>query len=119
MSYAVRNDKQGWRAVSGPNDVLQGEWYSITLPPDPVPLPPTTDVLAADARKERDQRLTNAASRMGPLQDAVDEKIATDEEVSLLKLWKQYRIVLNRIDKQAGFPKMIDWPVAPDEVEPA
>lgn len=30
MSYAVRKDKQGWRAVNGPEDVLPGEYYSKT-----------------------------------------------------------------------------------------
>lgn len=38
MSYAVRNDKQGWRAVSGPDDVSADEWYSVDTPPDPIPL---------------------------------------------------------------------------------
>ena len=28
MSYAIRNDRQGWRAVQGPEDVLSGEYYS-------------------------------------------------------------------------------------------
>lgn len=38
MSYAVRNDKQGWRAVSGPDDVSADEWYSVDTPPDPAPV---------------------------------------------------------------------------------
>lgn len=28
MGYAIRNDKQGWRAVGGVDDVLEGEYYS-------------------------------------------------------------------------------------------
>lgn len=35
MSYAIRNDGQGWRAVNGPEDVEQEETYS-----DMQPLPP-------------------------------------------------------------------------------
>ncbi|MDD2054911.1 phage tail assembly chaperone [Pseudomonas putida] len=38
MSYAVRNDGQGWRAVSGPDDVGTDERYSADIPSDPVPL---------------------------------------------------------------------------------
>lgn len=30
MSYAIRNDKQGWRAVNGPDDVGPDEYYSET-----------------------------------------------------------------------------------------
>ena len=38
MSYAVRKDGQGWRAVNGPDDVGPDETFSAT-PPDPVPEP--------------------------------------------------------------------------------
>lgn len=30
MSYAVRNDKQGFRAVSGPDEVQEDEYYSVS-----------------------------------------------------------------------------------------
>lgn len=32
MSYALRNDGQGFRAVSGPDEVATGETFSATLP---------------------------------------------------------------------------------------
>lgn len=39
MSYAIRNDKKGFRAVGGPDDVGPDEYYSETpieiLPPAP------------------------------------------------------------------------------------
>lgn len=28
MSYAIRSDNQGWRSVSGPDEVLSDEYYS-------------------------------------------------------------------------------------------
>ena len=34
MSYAVRNDGQGWRAISAPADVGDSEFYSSTQPAD-------------------------------------------------------------------------------------
>lgn len=40
MSYAIRNDKQGWRAVNGPDDVGADEYYS-EAPIEVVPLPLT------------------------------------------------------------------------------
>ncbi|WP_224795477.1 phage tail assembly chaperone [Pseudomonas fluorescens] len=30
-----------------------------------------------------------------------------------LKRWKQYRVALNRIEQQMGFPVTVDWPTAP------
>lgn len=51
MSYAVRNDQRGYRAVSGPDDVVEGEYYSET---EPVLAPGITpDVVDA----ERDRRI--------------------------------------------------------------
>lgn len=43
MSYAVRNDGLGWRAVSGPDDVDPNESYSLD---QPEPIQPTTSELA-------------------------------------------------------------------------
>ena len=114
MSYAVRNDKQGWRAVNSPADVGLDEWFSVDVPPDPIPLPPVAAELAVAAKETRDQLLASAANRMGPFQDAIDENTATEAEVAMLKLWKQYRIALNRIEQQEGFPATITWPVAPE-----
>lgn len=114
MSYAVRNDGQGWRAVANLTDVGLDEWFCLDSPPDLVPLQPTVVEMAAAAVGRRDQLLGIAANRMGPLQDAIDEKTATEEEAASLKSWRQYRIALNRIDQQVGFPVNIEWPVPPD-----
>lgn len=112
--YAVRSDGHGWRAVGTPEDVAVDEWYSSDTPPDPVPPPPSVEDLSVLAKEQRDQLLVTAASRMGPLQDAFDEDVSTAHELARLKLWRQYRIALNRIDQQEGFPATITWPVAPE-----
>lgn len=114
MSYAVRNDGQGWRAVSSPDDVAPDEWYSEVQPPDPIPLPPTIDEIIASVKRARDDALTLAAIRIAPLQDAVDLDEATPGDLASLKLWKQYRIAVNRVDQQAGYPTEIDWPESPE-----
>lgn len=54
MSYAIRNDGQGWRAVNGPDDVGPDETYSETQP-----IPSANQIKAHkwDAIKaERDRR---------------------------------------------------------------
>ena len=116
FGFAVRNDKQGCRAVSGADEVGPDELFSTEILPDPVPVPPTAEELATTAKEKRDQLLATAANRMGPLQDAVDTGQATDKEASRLVLWKGYRIDLNRIEAQETFPNNIQWPVSPDEI---
>lgn len=55
--------------------------------------------------------MRQASEAIAPLQDAVDFDMATDEEVSLLKKWKLYRIAVNRID--ANTADEITWPDQP------
>ena len=116
FGFAVRNDKQGCRSVSGVGEVGLDEFFSFEILRDPVALPPTTEELAVRAQEQRDQLLAIAANRMGPLQDAVDTDQATAEEAARLVLWKHYRIDLNRIEQQEGFPVNVQWPVSPDEL---
>ncbi|MCW2272360.1 tail fiber assembly protein [Pseudomonas sp. JUb96] len=55
----------------------------------------------------------SADAAIAPLQDAVDIDEATEAEVIALKAWKKYRVALNRLPEQAGYPDTIDWPVPP------
>lgn len=71
------------------------------------------EAIIAQAHADRDRLLGVAAIRIAPLQDAVDGDEATDAEIVLLKKWKQYRIAVNRINQQPGFPRNITWPVEP------
>ena len=54
-----------------------------------------------------------ADSAIAPLQDAVDIDDATVQEEALLKLWKKYRVALNRLPDQPGYPITIEWPIQP------
>ncbi|MNT69969.1 Caudovirales tail fiber assembly protein [compost metagenome] len=65
--------------------------------------------MATNAAK-RDSFLRDAATRIAPLQDAVDLGVATPAEQSALLSWKQYRVALNRLDLSAS---TIDWPAEP------
>lgn len=65
------------------------------------------------AESTRDQLLSIAALRIAPLQDAADLKSATHDETEALALWKQYRVDLNRVQKQKGYPIAIKWPDMP------
>lgn len=70
---------------------------------------PPIDPIAA-ATGERDRLLALAAIRIAPLQDAVDLDEATTADVALLKLWKQYRVTVNRVDLTQFSPT---WPPQP------
>ncbi len=43
MSYAVRNDGAGWRAVDGPDDCAPDETWSATQPEVTAPMPDVVD----------------------------------------------------------------------------
>ncbi|AZC22919.1 tail fiber assembly protein [Pseudomonas sessilinigenes] len=118
MSYAVRKDGQGFRAIDGPEDIESHETYYEGVPPTPIALPLSAGEAANRAREAREQLLSVAANRMGPLQDAVERNKATPDEVRMLDMWKDYRIELNRIELQQGFPSSIVWPPVPGEQTP-
>ncbi|MCO7612858.1 tail fiber assembly protein [Pseudomonas chlororaphis] len=111
MSYAISNNMQSCRAINRAEDVADDEHFSVT----PLPVAPTAVELAALATNKRDGLLATAATKIGPLQDAVELDLATDSEVELLKLWKRYRVELNRIEQQEDFPAKIEWPTPPDQ----
>lgn len=54
-----------------------------------------------------------ADQAIAPLQDAVDLDEATEAEALRLKEWKRYRVALNRLPEQPGYPAVIDWPAPP------
>lgn len=74
---------------------------------------PTPEQILQAANAQRDGLLAVAGLRIAPLQDAVDIGVATDADTANLRLWKQYRVVVNRISDQAGFPAQVDWPAQP------
>lgn len=70
--------------------------------------------LVRDAQAKRSSLLAAAAVRIGPLQDAIDLDDSSDAERELLTALKRYRVALNRIELQEGFPKNIAWPQMPE-----
>ncbi|KQZ80636.1 tail fiber assembly protein [Pseudomonas sp. Root562] len=72
-----------------------------------------TQAKAIEVLAERDSRLRTAAIRIAPLQDAQELGEATAEEAAALLKWKRYRIDLNRIEQQVGYPQSVAWPSPP------
>ncbi|HGI5213693.1 tail fiber assembly protein [Providencia sp. PROV033] len=73
--------------------------------------PVSKEQLIAEAGQQKQSLLVEANNVLVPLQDAVDLGMATDEEIALLKEWKKYRVLLNRIDTSTS--PDIDWPQKP------
>ena len=73
----------------------------------PMPTP------AEEAQNEIASRRAVADYSIRPFQDAVDIDDATDSEVAALKAWKKYRVALNRVHEQQGYPLKIEWPEVP------
>lgn len=85
--------------------VYDGTNFSEYVPP----APSAADILAANTAT-RDALLVQATQAINPLQDAVDLDEATPAETALLKLWKQYRVTVNRVDLTQANPV---WPTPP------
>lgn len=75
---------------------------------------PTTEDLVNDAQIKISQLLSLATEKITPLQDAVDLGIATEDETTSLTAWKNYRVLVNRVPTQPGYPTEIDWPPTPE-----
>lgn len=69
--------------------------------------------LRAEVLNESEKRLSEAATRIAPLQYAVDLEVATEADLANLQSWKRYSVDLSRINQQPGFPQAVDWPAVP------
>lgn len=67
MSYAIRNDGQGWRAVSGPDDVGPDEYYSES----PVEIIPVA-VVPASVTMRQARLALHAAGLLSQVETAID-----------------------------------------------
>lgn len=74
----------------------------------------TVEQLANSAQKIIDDLLSKAALKIAPLQDAIDLGIATTSETESISAWKKYRVLVNRVPTQSGYPTTVDWPVMPE-----
>lgn len=63
------------------------------------------------AERELKERMSLATTRISTLQDAVELGMATDSEVDSLKTWRQYRVLLSRVDTSTA--PDVDWPEQP------
>lgn len=101
--YAYEEDAADAYIKSGLTEITEEEAMALVNPA------PTPEQLAAQAEDKRIVLRAIADSNIAWRQDAVDAEIATDAEVRELADWKQYRVLLMRVDTAAPV-----WPTAPE-----
>lgn len=75
------------------------------------PPAPTKEQYIAEAEAQKAALMIAATDAIAPLKDAVDLGIATKEEEARLLEWREYRVLLMRID--TSLAPDIEWPVKP------
>ncbi|WP_038248635.1 tail fiber assembly protein [Xenorhabdus bovienii] len=99
--FAIETPPTGKRRVAGKNSLPA--WGDIP--------PPTPQQLQRGAEREKQYLMSQAATSIAPLQYAVDLKMATDSEQTMLTEWKKYCVLLNRVDCSTA--PDIPWPEQP------
>ncbi|WEB86415.1 tail fiber assembly protein [Providencia rettgeri] len=74
--------------------------------------PKTKEQEIEEAIEKRSHLLFEASEAIAPLQDAVDLGMATDKEKVSLQVWKEYRVLLNRVD--TSLAPDINFPAKPE-----
>lgn len=115
------------RMYSSQADILFPLGLSVTeVKPDKVPgnlnnhgewlykngaIIPNAAMLTQRTISQKQQYLDDASRVIAPLQDAVDLGKATKEEEALLLAWREYRVLLMRVD--TSLAPDIEWPELP------
>ncbi|MFJ2987736.1 tail fiber assembly protein [Collimonas sp. NPDC087041] len=68
----------------------------------------------ATAQERIELALRRANSEVVIFQDRVDVDEASDADRAQLTAWKKYRVAINRIPEQSGYPHAITWPAVPN-----
>jgi hypothetical protein len=110
---APASPSSSWVDVTGNTEIRIG--WGATFNEVWTFTPPSDEDLRNAAEQQKWQLLNVAAGwlQLNSLQFKVDVAVATPQEQALLVAHKNYCIAVSDIDKQAGYPVTIDWPVVP------
>lgn len=99
MSFAIRNDQRGWRAVNSVDDVGDDEYYSDSTIEIPF-------LLETEERAWRNTELFRADIELNKVQDGMG--------TGTVGTWREYRCALRNWPESEFFPDSTKRPVAPD-----
>ena len=96
-------------------DPMPGQrWtYNGKIFAKPVPAMPTAAELALQAIAKRNALLVIANEATAGMADAYIAGLLDDADVAIFRAYAAYKLQLNKIDKQPGYPQAIDWPSSP------
>lgn len=94
----------GWTAAE-----VDGVWSFAA----PIPPVPTDAELKAAALSKRDALLSQANETTAGMADAFLADMLSDADKAMFKAFAAYKLALNKIDKQPGYPATINWPTSP------
>lgn len=77
------------------------------------PIVPTAEELKAEALSTRNTLLAAADEATAGMADAYIAGLLSAEETETFKSFAAYKLALNKIDKQPGYPADIKWPDSP------
>ncbi|MDT3310670.1 tail fiber assembly protein [Pseudomonas sp. rhizo66] len=67
----------------------------------------------ASALAQRDELLAEADQQTVGMADAYIAGLLDVEDMQRFKAYASYKLALNKIDRQPGYPQNVDWPVLP------
>ncbi len=94
----------GWTAVE-----VEGAWSFA----EPVVPAPTDAELRINAIAQRDALLAAANEKTAGMADAYIAGLLDADDTAMFKTYAAYKLDLNKIDTQAGYPATITWPPLP------
>lgn len=94
----------GWSAVES-----SGRWL-FSAPPVITPSP---EQLKSAAMAQRAILLSRANEHTVGMADAFITGLLDEADEAMYKVWAAYKLALNKIDKQGGYPETITWPAEP------
>lgn len=102
------SDELFWKTINENDGVWKLVDNNIVKLPFP---PPTAEEKLETATLNKAALMFVADKAVSKYQDMVDVSDASAEEKAMLKKWKQYRVVLHRLDLAAN---SIVWPIVPE-----
>lgn len=110
MVWVDITDHDGEVAVGWVATESSGAW-SLSAP---VPPEKSESELRAEVTAQRDTLLAIADEATIGMADAYLTGLLEEEDVAMFKEFAGYKLALNKIDRQAGYPSSIEWPAYPN-----
>lgn len=80
---------------------------------EPVPTVPTEAELTLQVISKRNAFLGIANEATAGMADAYIAGLLDEVDIAIFRAYAAYKLALNKIDRQPGYPHTIDWPSAP------